>query len=380
MTGGVAEFSLQIANTLNKQRILNSVITPVVQVEDNELPIIAPYKINWIPTQLPIKHLHNKIQSLQYKFFYLKCIFLILNNRESTFFFTYIDDLYAIPLIKICHKFKVKFIVLLHGKDILRISCKNSDLLDFLVSNSQRLIFNSLATANLFEKYSNVSAVNSRNIWYPGGRFDYLDQLEPRPIESLDELPKDAYIISSVCRLVKRKGINFSIQAFLKLILNAEFKNIYYVIAGEGPEKEDLEQLAQKSGGKILFLGSVTEGQKKFLLQKSDIFIMPNSSVKGTDFEGFGISFIEAAYFNNIVIGGNSGGASEAIKMCPRGILVDTDIDDPVSCVSKALNMALQALQTNSENIQNINSTNNILRKKLDLEKNVDHLISSFKA
>lgn len=372
MTGGVAEFSFQIASILQKEGVLKSVITPIIQIEPSKLPIISPNKKHFKSIKFPIKFLQSKIKSLLYRLFYLRCIFLILSNRDKIFFFSYVDDLYARPLIKICHYLQVEFIVLLHGKDIIRIAEEKKSFLDYLAVKSKYIIFNSFATATLFKKYANTPVIETRHcIWYPGGRFDYLDELETRPIQSLDKLPSNARIISSVCRLVDRKGIHLAIQAFQDLLLNSDYQDVYYVIAGDGSERQKLESLARHNPN-ILFLGNVTEEQKKYLLKRSCVFIMPNHSVNDTDFEGFGISFIEASYFNNIVIGGESGGAIEAVQLCSQGILVNTNSEKSISFISNAISQALSISENNkSINLGNIELNRKILREKINLELNI---------
>jgi len=81
----------------------------------------------------------------------------------------------------------------------------------------------------------------------------------------------------------------------------------------------------------------VTEQDKFPPLNISSIFIMPNRGEKGNDFERFGISFLEASYFKNVVIGGRSGGASKAIKGGYGGFLVDADLENPVESIRKLI-------------------------------------------
>jgi phosphatidylinositol alpha-1,6-mannosyltransferase len=60
----------------------------------------------------------------------------------------------------------------------------------------------------------------------------------------------------------------------------------------------------------------------------ADCFVHPNR-VDGSDVEGFGIVFLEAAASGLAVIGGSSGGAAEAVADGETGILVSgTDVDE----------------------------------------------------
>ena len=75
---------------------------------------------------------------------------------------------------------------------------------------------------------------------------------------------------------------------------------------------------------------------------------MPNRITEGTalsgDIEGFGISFIEANACGKPVIGGRSGGATEAIQEGITGLLVDPtsvkELADAVEHLSKDRELA----------------------------------------
>ncbi|MEO1672311.1 MAG: glycosyltransferase family 4 protein [Cyanobacteria bacterium J06631_2] len=364
MRGGVAEFSFQIASALNAKGILQAVITPVHQPNPFGLPVIAPSKMNG----------NGYLGWLSYRLFCLRSIFVLLNHRDKIFFFSYVDELYALPLLKLCMAIGVEFIVLFHGKDILKLSERRKRLLESIFLKSKQLVFNSSATARLFETCTNTKVSESCCIWHPGGRFDYYDQLESHSLAVLESLPEQAILVSSVCRLVKRKGLHFAIQAFNQICLESEFQDIYYIIAGDGTQRKDLEALASLGDkGKIIFLGNITEPQKKALLERSHIFIMPNYSEQGSDFEGFGISFIEAAYFDTVVIGGRSGGAVEALSLCPDSFLIDTDLEDPVPSIKNILSESIRSIQKRRQRqfargVPKVSAVKQSLRENLNFE------------
>lgn len=57
-------------------------------------------------------------------------------------------------------------------------------------------------------------------------------------------IPKDQLVLLSVGRFGKEKNFDFLISTFAEVILN--YPNTHLVIAGEGPEKNNLEQLAKR--------------------------------------------------------------------------------------------------------------------------------------
>jgi glycosyltransferase involved in cell wall biosynthesis len=188
------------------------------------------------------------------------------------------------------------------------------------------LVFNSEATRELFRDIQD-SRANNYYILYPGINPDQIDSAESTPISTLehryDADLKKKTVILLLTRLVKRKGIDIALRA-LAPILDASDECLY-VIAGDGPEYDTLktEVYARGLGDSVKLTGEVTDAEKYGLLEASTFFAMPNHTRGGDDFEGFGISFIEASYFENVVIGGQSGGAVEAIAEEKSGFLLD---------------------------------------------------------
>ncbi|MBO1050750.1 MAG: glycosyltransferase family 4 protein [Dolichospermum sp. DET73] len=375
MLGGVAEFAFQIADSFHSRGLLQTIITTVNQPKKTSLPIISPHVQLKNSPNTAINFLTKKINSLSFYFLLaLAAIMIVKYRKKSYILFCFVDDLFTPFLIYLSSLVGANFCVLFHGKEILYLSKKKPDLLNIIYRKSRKILFNSLATKNLFCQFTNQDPSNYF-ILYPGIRFDMLDKLAVEKVEALESLPTDSIVISSVCRLVKRKGIHFAIEAFLNLDLDFAYKNVYFLIAGDGDEKKELEKLASKRNDKIIFLGSVTDGQKKNLLSRSSIFIMPNYSVNGTDFEGFGISFTEAAYLGNIVIGGNSGGAIEAVQLCPQGVIVDTDTEKAVPDLTEALNKILGFIKI-SDQLKSPEIKLGV-RNKIDLDTSIDRLICS---
>ena len=135
-------------------------------------------------------------------------------------------------------------------------------------------------------------------------------------------------IVLTVGRLVPRKGVDLVLKAVSSLA--AEFPDIVYIVAGDGPDKERLTDLAISLGvtQRVKFLGEVDELTKAALFELCDLFVMPNRLLNGREWEGFGIVFLEAALAGKPSIGGNNGGVSDAIEEGVTGFLVDTDIDE----------------------------------------------------
>lgn len=117
-------------------------------------------------------------------------------------------------------------------------------------------------------------------------------------------------------RLVDRKGASYLIEAFAGL----SNKDVRLVIAGDGPQRQKLESLADKLGVKsrVDFLGFIDEADKPGLLAKANIACFP--SFYG---ESFGIVLIEAmAAGAKVVLAGDNPGYRSVLGDQPK-LLID---------------------------------------------------------
>lgn len=142
---------------------------------------------------------------------------------------------------------------------------------------------------------------------------------------------KGKKVLLTVARLVPRKGHKVVLQALPKVL--REVPDLHYVIAGDGPEKENLKKLADELNlsGAVTFAGDVPHERIVDFYNLCDVFVMVNRMEAGGDVESFGMVFTEANAVGKPVIGGNSGGAAEAIVEGKTGFLVQPDSADQVA-------------------------------------------------
>lgn len=97
-----------------------------------------------------------------------------------------------------------------------------------------------------------------------------------------------------VGRLVEKKGVHYLIQAMPE-ILN-HYPRIRLLIAGDGPDRVELQELALAMGvaSQIQFLGTVKNTALRELYGQASIFIAPSIVASGGDQEGLGLVFVEA--------------------------------------------------------------------------------------
>ena len=130
-------------------------------------------------------------------------------------------------------------------------------------------------------------------------------------------------LLFSVGRLIERKGFDRAIEAMA--IVHDTHPNVKLVIAGEGEKLNKLEDRIKELhlGGVVTMVGRLTHDELVSFYQGCDIFLMPNRELEDGDTEGFGLVFLEANAFKKPVIGGNAGGAVDAIVHGETGLLVD---------------------------------------------------------
>jgi phosphatidyl-myo-inositol dimannoside synthase len=161
---------------------------------------------------------------------------------------------------------------------------------------------------------------------------------ERRAVRAALGLPKTGPLVTSVSRLVPRKGMDVLIEAAGRLV--PSYPDLVVAIAGSGRELDHLERMAIASPARVHMLGRVSDEDRAGLLAASDIFVMAcRNRWLGLEQEGFGIVFLEAAAAGVPQIAGDSGGAAEAVLEGVSGLVVDRP-EDP-GAVAEALRSLL---------------------------------------
>lgn len=111
-----------------------------------------------------------------------------------------------------------------------------------------------------------------------------------------------------VGRLEHRKGVKYLLQAYQ--ILSQDEEDVSLIIAGDGPDREKLELLAEELDLRnITFLGYVSHELKLQLLAEADLFCSP--AIFG---ESFGIVLLEAMATGLVTVAGNNAGYSSVMQ------------------------------------------------------------------
>ena len=133
----------------------------------------------------------------------------------------------------------------------------------------------------------------------------------------------------TVARLQEHKGMDTVIRALPAILAGAP--DVRYAVAGAGPDRERLEQLAQELGvgDRVRFLGGVGDQDLPAFYNLASVYVGASRRAGRLGVEGFGISLVEASACGLPVVAGNSGGIPDAVRDGETGFLVPPE--DPAA-------------------------------------------------
>jgi phosphatidylinositol alpha-1,6-mannosyltransferase len=139
----------------------------------------------------------------------------------------------------------------------------------------------------------------------------------------------DRQVVVCVSRMVPRKGQDTLIRAWPRVLAQhaagAGAAEPLLMLVGDGPYRAQLERLAEGLGvaRSVLFTGPVGWDELPSYYDAGNIFAMPCRTRRaGLDVEGLGIVYLEASATGLPVVGGDSGGAPDAILDGETGYVV----------------------------------------------------------
>ncbi len=132
------------------------------------------------------------------------------------------------------------------------------------------------------------------------------------------KLPPGDILVITLSRLVKSKRIDLFLQAAARMCKKG-CENVTFVIGGDGPEREKLEQLAGRLNlkEKIVFTGTIPHHRVAHLLKACDIFVGTN------ELTNMSLPPCEAILCGVPVVAFDVSGTSEVVKDGYTGLLVE---------------------------------------------------------
>lgn len=166
----------------------------------------------------------------------------------------------------------------------------------------------------------------------------------------------------SLAFLEGKKGMQNLLKAFKEAFPK---KDVKLIIGGEGSQKDDLIQLAKSLNidEKVSFTGALSREEVSKFMNSCDAFVL------ASEYETFGVVYIEALYHGKPVIGCYNGGAEDIINDENGYIVNKSDLNELVKSLK---NMRKNIHKFSKENI--IKQTN----EKYNSKKIANQIISVY--
>ena len=193
--------------------------------------------------------------------------------------------------------------------------------------NAKKIIANSNYTKELLKESLNI-ADKKVVVIHPGIDI-YNEFINSNTTNKINKIIKDSSpIVLTLARLEVRKGHKIVLEALSELL--QKYPKMLYIIAGDGPNKNEIKKYSEKLNfsNNIRFLGWITEPEKSVLLKITDLFVM-TPHINKESVEGFGMSFIDAAFHGVATLGSDTGGIPDAVIDGKTGLIAKTsDVND----------------------------------------------------
>jgi len=228
--------------------------------------------------------------------------------------------------------FIATFTKMLHGKPVL-ITLYGAELWPCIKKGSKIMKWMISYALNRAEKVVAISDATCNAGKEISGRKDIeiipdgIDTETFNPKIDGEEIRKrhgvNGFLIFSSGRMVERKGFKYLIEAMLFIL--KEFPNAKLIIGGDGPERKNLEELAEKLKikDKVIFPGFIPEEDFPKYMKAADVFVLPSIVDSRGDTEGSATILLEAMACETPVVGTKVGGIPYAIKDNVGGFLVE---------------------------------------------------------
>ncbi|MGH9318797.1 MAG: glycosyltransferase [Vicinamibacteria bacterium] len=129
--------------------------------------------------------------------------------------------------------------------------------------------------------------------------------------------------ITSVARLVEKKGIEYGIRAVSRLLQQG--LRVEYRVVGDGELREPLTRLVSELGieGNVKLVGALTQEQVVDVLNDTDIFLLPSTVSADGDEEGVPTGIMEAMAMGLPVVSSFHSGIPELVEDGVSGLLAE---------------------------------------------------------
>lgn len=175
-----------------------------------------------------------------------------------------------------------------------------------------------IAVSNFIGSVAEQIGVDKNKIKIIYNSIDFIDEgaVVNSEVEKIKSSFGGAKIIATACRLTLWKGVDGIIKVMPKL--KEKFGQIVLLVLGDGPELENLKNLAKKLDveNNVKFLGRVKHGEVANYFTAADLFIL------NTNYEAMSHTLLEVMRVKTPIIATTSGGNLEVIENNKDGLLI----------------------------------------------------------
>jgi len=157
--------------------------------------------------------------------------------------------------------------------------------------------------------------------------------VNPQAVRRQWGIPSESRVVGTICRLVEVKGLDLLLRA--AAMMRTDELDTYFMIVGDGPEKEKLEGLASSLGiaDRVRFTGfrqNVRDYYRAF-----DVFVLPSLH------EGTPMALLEAMHEGLVCVASDVGGVPGVLDGGRCGVLIPPNSPEVLAqACSKVLNDA----------------------------------------
>ena len=265
---------------------------------------------------------------------------VVICSRERIDIVHFGDGLLA-PLAFLFKKmFKVRTSVTAHGLDVAYGSKSYQSLMKAALANMDKVFAVSRHTLELCRERGVAGeklACISNGIQYEEFRRDAGEEEKRRLLTKIGIERRNAKLILTVGRLIRRKGVLWFVENVLGKIAESD-ASVVYIVVGRGPDNKLIRKaiMEKRLERHTAVVPCLSDDEIKVLYQCARVFIMPNMQVAG-DAEGFGIVALEAAASGCPVVASGIEGIRDAISDGKNGFLVKERSADEFAAKINAL-------------------------------------------
>jgi phosphatidylinositol alpha-1,6-mannosyltransferase len=213
--------------------------------------------------------------------------------------------------VGLTHGHEIGWAALPGARQLLRRIARGNDVITYLGEYQRVRLDRALHGLTHLERLAPGVDVDA---FHPG-----VDGSEVRARHGLSDRP----VIVCVSRLVPRKGQDMLIHALPEV--RRRVPGAALLLVSGGPYRKKLERLAAERcvASDVIFTGSVPWAELPAHYAAGDVYAMPcRTRAAGLDVEGLGIVYLEASATGLPVVGGDSGGAPDAVLAGETGYVV----------------------------------------------------------